>query len=656
MVESLGQGGGRRSLLTDGAWNGEWFPGKKTGREYKGEIILTDTAHGIEKVDHTKPAARLFISEASLKKGDVVLFRRTAGVMEYVPRTSAMAQRLQTAPPRLLRFSSFVRSAWGSQRRQGCLPHGSPASQINQGAHLFGRTTGSHSLPVQNRRAASSAPPAWDDQRPRQPLPRINMVHRTRQDYNDDEVHGHPSPVTPSFESLPDIAHDSIASFHGNRIDVSEASRALFKSYGGSLIEVHLNHNNGNAARLAALLRRQNKLEGITVYKQEAIPALALAIVDGCCRGIARLNLRLDANTAVTQERLDLLAAALEMEGTLLALSELKVKCDLEVGGLSRLTKALACGNAPLLQHFYVKWADFWEHELVSIAEMVEARARISGCKKLETFRRASNVDDDWFMSAAIETQIRLLRALLPSVKELPLFEWNQAHESCFLDAQATYLTTFHINLEEWADVFSCGVLEAAPALVEIKIGSEGSIKLGGTALQAVSEALRHGALQKLKDFELCACTLGGREFSVFMKVLEESGCAKRLLRLSFSNCDIRTEGVRTLADLLNRDTFPALKKLHFIDHPSITNEGVMALAEALLRTTQTQLTELCLCGVSYGRCRSCHCDFPRISRPHAGLRSASYIRQCGRDRPRYHELGTSNQCIRATQIRNFLL
>jgi len=89
--------------------------------------------------------------------------------------------------------------------------------------------------------------------------------------------------------SLPDIAHDGIASFlpdgdskHGNRLWVSEVSRALLGSDGGALTCASLRYKpDGSAARLAALLRRQKALTAICVRNQRVFPALSQAISHG---------------------------------------------------------------------------------------------------------------------------------------------------------------------------------------------------------------------------------------------------------------------------------------------------------------------------------------------------------------------------------------
>jgi hypothetical protein len=89
---------------------------------------------------------------------------------------------------------------------------------------------------------------------------------------------------TPTFFSLPDVAHAIISSFlpDGNgvgkdcRLRVSEASRALLETYGGNLnrISIHFTAD-ASAGRLAALLRHQKHLEVILALEQEALPALS---------------------------------------------------------------------------------------------------------------------------------------------------------------------------------------------------------------------------------------------------------------------------------------------------------------------------------------------------------------------------------------------
>jgi len=147
------------------------------------------------------------------------------------------------------------------------------------------------------------------------------------------------APPAPPFLSIPDLAHSNIASFlpDGNkpkksRLRVLEVSRALLGYYGGTLTEMSTSCSEGrSAARLAALLQKQKKLVDVTVYEQKAIPALCHAIVQGCWRGVERIELH-GGDAMMTQRRLNLLAEALEVEGALARLATSIIDCVLAPG------------------------------------------------------------------------------------------------------------------------------------------------------------------------------------------------------------------------------------------------------------------------------------------------------------------------------------
>lgn len=72
-------------------------------------------------------------------------------------------------------------------------------------------------------------------------------------------------------------------------------------------------------------------------------------------------------------------------------------------------------------------------------------------------------------------------------------------------------------------------------------------------------------------------------------------------MSFSFESYGVGAESMCTLADLLCRDIFPALRKLCFSGNPDITDVGVVALAIALQETTQTYLMFLNLDDVGMG-------------------------------------------------------
>ena len=146
-------------------------------------------------------------------------------------------------------------------------------------------------------------------------------------------------------------------------------------------------------------------------------------------------------------------------------------------------------------------------------------------------------------------------------------------------------------------------VFEAAPALANITIKRLEQTALGVAALRSVSAALRNGALQHLDKLYLQDCTLGDRDIKGFAVALEESGCATRLASLTFASWDagFGLEGVRLLTDLFSRGFFPAMECLDLGENPNITDVGIVALAEALLKSTPTRLGSLVLDGVGMG-------------------------------------------------------
>jgi len=141
----------------------------------------------------------------------------------------------------------------------------------------------------------------------------------------------------PSFLSLPDVAYGIIASFlpprdtrdeaNDSRLCMSEVSRALLLSYGGTLSCLRVRHvQGGEAARLFALLQRQRKLAGVIVASKH-ISVFCHAIVEGCCRTVEKLELILpDSHTYLTNDCTDLLAKTIAMDGLLPALRTLIVR------------------------------------------------------------------------------------------------------------------------------------------------------------------------------------------------------------------------------------------------------------------------------------------------------------------------------------------
>ena len=299
----------------------------------------------------------------------------------------------------------------------------------------------------------------------------------------------------------------------------------------------------------------------------------------------------------MTEERLSLLTGALEMHGALPALRSLRLQCEV-TGVLSGLASAFSGGTSPQLQELGL-YTNFTDIELQILAGVLEARARIPGCKRLECFQGYLG----WLDNISLAARIRILRALLPSVQDLGQFKWRHGFEACFRKVQAPCLTTFAVRLEEVDEdedraVFSSNVLEAAPAVTRLQIRDFCARLHDAAVWHSISEALRHGALCNLLELEMEFCFGGDGNFQRVIHALAGSACSKRLLSLTFDDCGIDAGGVLVLADHLGRDAFPALKELRITNSPRITDVGVVALAEALRKPTQTMLTHLDLINV----------------------------------------------------------
>lgn len=221
-----------------------------------------------------------------------------------------------------------------------------------------------------------------------------------------------------------------------------------------------------SATRLAALLSRQSRIAELEVHRRETIPALCLVIVQGCCRKVQKMVLHEWQDDVLTLEESDLLAAALEKDEALPALKELDVGY-LAPGGISKLARALARGTAPQLQILYFCLANATCENMDSIADMLEARARIPGCARLERFEGIH-----WDRNVSVETLPRILRALLPPIVEFIYFDWSDAFEPCFREVQAPYLTSMEVSLEGNRGVFSSKVSRRCQRSSDFRLSS----------------------------------------------------------------------------------------------------------------------------------------------------------------------------------------
>lgn len=97
-------------------------------------------------------------------------------------------------------------------------------------------------------------------------------------------------------------------------------------------------------------------------------------------------------------------------------------------------------------------------------------------------------------------------------------------------------------------------------------------------------------------------CSVGDWDSSDFMDALRKSGCATGLVKIEFGHCQLGTGGVRILASYITRGAFPALNDLSLYNDLTVTEAGVLALAEGSLSAPQTCLTSLNIWGEGMGK------------------------------------------------------
>jgi len=184
-----------------------------------------------------------------------------------------------------------------------------------------------------------------------------------------------------------------------------------------------------------------------------------------------------------------------------------------------------------LLKHLHIGFLKENDEDLSSLADMVEARARIPGCQGLKTFETR----EGWLDRGSLATRVRLLRVLLPSLQELAFFIWDSAFHPCFIETQPQYLEALRVYALDDASVPSRGVLESAPMLKEIHI-LKYSKTLGGDASQPLIAVLRLGlGLLNLEKITFGGYNLNHVLFNVFIESFGTSACGERMLQLSLA-------------------------------------------------------------------------------------------------------------------------
>lgn len=126
------------------------------------------------------------------------------------------------------------------------------------------------------------------------------------------------------------------------------------------------------------MLLRQKKLKSVILYQQEALFAFSLAIAWGGTGGVTYVKIQLES---ITAEQMNALALAFKVKRALPALQRLAWL--IKSGDIVDLARALSTGTVPLLRDLNLLPAPVSDGGLNSLSRMLEMRALIPGCERL---------------------------------------------------------------------------------------------------------------------------------------------------------------------------------------------------------------------------------------------------------------------------------
>lgn len=412
-----------------------------------------------------------------------------------------------------------------------------------------------------------------------------------------------PRPV-PTMETLPQFAHDTIASYFPDgdkdekRYRLALISRAMREFYGGTLTALELRWNPSYCVEaLVSLLQRQHALKTVRVNNPKAIHALIVLLARGCLKRVRELTVSFHCrDSSTTLEHIRTLAGVLRVPGALEALKVLRLSAEAwEDGMLPELARALGSGAAPSLRLLDVGSGLSSHANAEALAAMLEARARLPACCGLGELK-ASNFMDTTIPEA---TRTRLLRALLPSVTELGTLWWMPEYEASFVEVGAPCLkkATMRAHGED-AEFPSAQVWEAMPELEGLMLQVYGDV----ASVQPVISALERGvAFQRLQMLTCTSLQIPVDEWGRLLSALAGASCASQLTSLDFDVCAWCRGPMAVLSKWLGQDAFPKLETLSLCFNYDLKDDGVVNLVRGLLAAPRTRLMELLLSGVDMG-------------------------------------------------------
>ena len=391
-----------------------------------------------------------------------------------------------------------------------------------------------------------------------------------------------PQRPPPTLETLPEVIHGQLALFADKPDNLRQLSKRMETLHGGTLTTLDVKWKATHRVdALVALMQKQHRLQKVVVGNPDAIPALSLVLIaPDCFTHVRELSVVMNFDGLTTAALVQSMAGALRMGGPLPALEVLRLSpaTRWQPGMLPVLAGALASGACPSLRVLNVKSGSTFNHhkheDLEALAAMLEERAQRPACRGLEHLKAdgLTLLDDE--PSLAVRT--RLMRALLPTVRELDHFRWEAAYEECFLAARPPHLERVAV---EGAQSFPVDVWEAMPVLRDLSYTFDD--------VESFILALDRGvAFQQLQWLSFQYMELHHAKWGLLFHALAQAPCME-IFQVAL--CNVCPAAMATFGDLLGRDTFPKLQELSF-QNSSIRDEGVALLANGLLTASRTRV------------------------------------------------------------------
>ena len=389
----------------------------------------------------------------------------------------------------------------------------------------------------------------------------------------------------PTLETLPEPLHQRVATMLPNggpadhhRRSLAVLSKRMLELHGGTLTAFDIQWKaEYRVDALASLMQQQSCLEKVVVSNPDASIALSIVLpAPGCFTHVRELAVAMDFDHPTTVVQVQGLAGALTVAGPLQALETLSFLpiFGWVPGMLLVLARALASGACPSLRvldlgnHLNL----YMDKDVEALAAMLEARARRPACHALDTIKAEYLVDE-----SSRPARSRLIRALLPTVTELPQFTWRPEYEACFLEFQSPSLKKFKATGPENP---SMEVWEALPELEEVVYVAGEELAYGRMAdVEPFIAALNRGvAFQRLEKLSLRYIELEANEWGLLLCTLAGAPCASHMTTLKFDDCNLCPASVATLAKLLGQDAFSMRADLELLHCQDIGDNGVPSL------------------------------------------------------------------------------